>query len=437
MRRYFHDLSQHIYVGCELQVKVLFIASAFPRAAGDVITPWLVEMIHRLQQRGIVVEVLAPAYRGQGNQVVHDIQVHRFRYGPARWETLTHDQTAPDRIRERPLFLALVPGYMLCGSFAAARLVRSGAFDLVHAFWPVPHGLMGIVAKRFGRVALVCTFFGVELTWIDAQLPFLRPILRMIVRASDAVTAISSYTAERLRQVVPGTRVTIVPFGVAVRAPPVQVERGRPARIEGFELLFVGRLVERKGVHVLLEALALLRDSHPVFARVVGDGPERAALESRAAALGVEDRVLFEGAIPREQLEQRFASCDAVVLPAVKDAKGDTEGLGVVLLEAFSYAKPVIASSAGGIVDIVEPDVSGVLVPPGDADALAKAITACIADPVRTAAMGVAGRARLEREFSWPVIVERLTDVYQQVIRRPLRQSAASRAADQHRSATK
>ncbi|HEV2124522.1 MAG TPA: glycosyltransferase family 4 protein, partial [Chloroflexota bacterium] len=169
-------------------MKVLFIASAYPRAAEDIITPWLVEMIRRLQARGIVVEVLAPAYRGLGNQILHDVQVHRFRYAPARWETLTHDQTAPDRIRQRPLFLALVPFYILAGSFAAARLARSGAFDLVHVFWPMPHGIIGIAAKSFAGVPLVCTFFGVELTWVDAQLPFLRPVIGMIVRASDAIT---------------------------------------------------------------------------------------------------------------------------------------------------------------------------------------------------------------------------------------------------------
>ena len=100
------------------QVKVLYIATAFPRDPDDVITPWLVETITRLRDRGVEVEVLAPAYRGLGAQTVHGIRVHRFRYAPAGWETLTHDQTAPDRIRERPYMAALLPGYVAAGSAA-------------------------------------------------------------------------------------------------------------------------------------------------------------------------------------------------------------------------------------------------------------------------------------------------------------------------------
>ncbi len=410
-------------------MKVLVVASAFPRAAGDIITPWLVEMIHRLQERGIAVEVLAPAYRGSGDHVVHGVRVHRFRYAPARWETLTHDQTAPDRVRKQPSFLALVPFYMLSGSVAAVRLARSGGFDVVHALWPVPHGLIGIAAKHFARVPLVCTFFGVELTWVDAQLPFLRPLLRAIVRASDAVTAISSYTAERLKQVAPDADPAVIPFGAAVDAPTALLRDRLRSPSGVFELLFVGRLVERKGVHVLLQALAQLRSSHAVCLRIVGDGPERVALESRVAALGVEDQVTFEGVIPREQLEEHFASCDGVVLPAVTDAKGDTEGLGVVLIEAMSYGRPVIASAVGGIIDIVKHEETGLLVPPGDPAALAAAIGRYASDPTFAHAVAACGREYVAREFSWDTIVDRLSERYNELVSRAdSRQQATSTA---------
>ena len=173
-------------------MKVLYLVTAYPRDASDVITPWMVETIRQLRLRGVVVEVLAPAYRGMPDQVLEGVPVHRFRYAPRAWETLTHDQTAPDRIRERPWFLALVPGYVAAGSRAAARLARTGGFDVVHAFWPLPQGLLGLAAKRASGLPLVSTFFGVELTWMERQFPFLAPLLRRIVRRSDAVTAISS-----------------------------------------------------------------------------------------------------------------------------------------------------------------------------------------------------------------------------------------------------
>jgi glycosyltransferase involved in cell wall biosynthesis len=392
-------------------VRILYVVSAYPRDSGDVITPWLVETIRRLGARGVEVEVLAPAYRGSGSQTVDGVRVHRFRYAPAAWETLTHDQTAPDRIRERPRFAALVPPYVAAGSLAAARLARSGAFDAVHVFWPLPHGVIGLAAKRASGVPLVSTFFGVELTWMERQLPFLAPVLRRIVRGSDAVTAISTYTAERLKRAVPGTEPVIIPFGATVEPGALSPAPPRPPS-GAFELLFAGRLVERKGVHLLLEALARLDGDRPALLHVVGDGPERPRLEARVRELGLGAGVAFHGFVPREALEERMATCDAFVLPAVVDAKGDTEGLGVVLLEAMSYGKPVIASAAGGIVDIVRDGRNGLLVPPGDVDALAGAVRRLLDDPAAAAVMGRRGRDDVKEKFSWGVIVDGLMDVY-------------------------
>ncbi len=400
-------------------MKVLYLVTAYPRDPSDVITPWLVETIRRLRTRGIDVEVLAPSYRGLPDQTVDGVRVHRFRYAPRRWETLTHDQTAPDRVRERPYFIGLVPGYVAAGSLAAARLARSGEFDLVHAFWPLPHGLLGLAAKRASGVPLVSTFFGVELTWMESQLPFLGPVLKRIVRGSDAVTTISTYTAERLRRLVPDARSTVIPFGATVEAP-AEVPPASDPETEGrpFELLFVGRLVERKGIHVLLDALARIEPSRRLLLRVVGDGPERAALQERAGRLGLGERVAFEGFVSSEELAERFARCDAFLLPAVVDAKGDTEGLGVVLLEAMVNAKPVIASEAGGIVDIVRDGRNGWLVPPGDANALAAAVRECMDDPARRRLFGLQGREDVAAGFSWPAIVDRLAGLYHEVVAR-------------------
>jgi glycosyltransferase involved in cell wall biosynthesis len=394
-------------------VKALFIASAYPRGPGDVITPWLTETIHRLSSRGIQVEVLAPAYRGNPSTTLDGVVVHRFRYAPRRWETLTHDQTAPDRIRDRPHFAALVPGYVTAGSLAAARLTRGGDFDLVHAFWPLPHGVLGMAAARAGRIPLVTTFFGVELTWTRRQLPFLSPLLRRVVRASAAVTAISSYTAGMVRELSPTTEPVLIPFGGAVEpppeAPPVGREREAPLR-----LLFVGRLVERKGVHVLLRALAR-PEAHLAELEVVGDGPSRQELEELAAQLGLGARVRFRGTIPDAGLRGALRECHALVLPAVTDAKGDTEGLGVVLIEALTFARPVIASEAGGIVDIVSDGRNGLLVPPGDDAALAGAIAQLANDPGLAAEMGRNGRDDMRRHFSWEVIIDRLEALYSAV----------------------
>ena len=392
-------------------MRILYIVSAYSRDESDVITPWLSETIRRLGRRGVQVEVLAPSYRGLRDQVIDGVPVHRFRYAPERWEDLTHDQTAPDRVREKPAYLTLVPGYVVAGSIAAARLARSGRFDVIHVHWPIPHGVIGLAAKQASALPLVSTFHGVELTWTARKMPFLRPFLRHLIRKSDAVTANSSHTERLIREAEP-KHVVRVPFGAALE-PGASPAHGSPAGASSaFRLLFVGRLVERKGLTHLLDALASLRSRRALRLDVVGDGPLREVLESRVAALGLMDVVRFRGFVPDGELSAAFAEADAFVLPAVEDAKGDVEGLGVVLIEALMHGVPVIASESGGIVDIVRHERTGLLVKPGDAGALADAIDRLASDGGLRDRLARDGREHARTTFSWDAIIDRLVELY-------------------------
>jgi len=400
-------------------MKVLFIVTAYPRHEGDVITPWMGETIRRLIATGTAVEVLAPSYKGSRTSMIGGVKVHRFRYAPSQLETLTHDMPAMERIRRSPACAALLPGYVAAGIKAAAGVAAHGNFDIVHAFWPIPHGLFGIAARQSSSAALVSTFFSAELMWKGATRRAMAPVVRKVVNASDAVTVISSYTGERLRQYVPDAATITIPFGAAA-ANETQAGFGdsRQPRSAGdpFELLFVGRLVERKGVDILIQAAARLRDDPRLTVRVVGTGPEMSSLERAASSTGLGDRFVLEGMVSAEALAGHFARCDALVLPAVITAAGDTEGLGVVLLEAMGYGKPVIASAAGGIVDIVSDGDTGILVPPGDPDALAGAIRRAMDDPAEMRRLASRGTAHAAEAFGWNTIVTRLGAVYESAV---------------------
>lgn len=397
-------------------MKVLFIVTAYPRFEGDIITPWMGETIDRLHRAGTEVEVLAPSYKGGGATSVGGVKVHRFRYAPAALETLTHDMPAVDRIRKNPLFSALLPAYVAAGSSAGARIAREGDFDIVHAFWPIPHGLFAIAAKRASRAALVSTFFSAELNWNGALRRALAPVIRRIVKASDAVTVISSYTGERLRQYVPGVSSVTIPFGAAAVSHSIPENAPQRKRDDPFELLFIGRLVRRKGVDVLLRALALLEDDPRLHLTIVGGGPEKDALLDEASRLQLGERVTFEGVVDSERVRSLLEECHALVLPAIVTETGETEGLGVVLIEAMGYGKPVIATSAGGIVDIVTNEETGLLAPPGDASALSEVISKAMNDPESLSVIAKRGTAFAERAFGWDAIVSALSSVYETAV---------------------
>jgi len=390
-------------------MRILHLVTEFPRAPDDVIVPWLVELLKRLQVAGHEVEVFTSSYRGAPDQVVSGIPVHRFRYFPRRWERLTHEEAAPDRMRRALLYRVMAVCFVVAGMVAAWRLCRRQRYDVIHVHWPFPLALFGWAAQRARPAALVTTFYGVELRWVKTAMPFLKGFLKWAARRSDRVVAISSYTADELRELVQ-VPIEVIPYTTSL---PTPAPRGghRTARTP-LTVLFVGRLVERKGVSHLVDAASRLLPSVDVRLVIVGDGPERARIEARIREKGLDGRVAVRGRVSEAELQAAYAAADAFVLPAVIDRRGDTEGLGVVLLEAMNFGVPVVASEIGGITDIVEPGVSGLLVQPGDAAALAGALKRLASEPALAARLGDAGRRRLRERFTWEAIARRWVEVY-------------------------
>jgi glycosyltransferase involved in cell wall biosynthesis len=128
-------------------------------------------------------------------------------------------------------------------------------------------------------------------------------------------------------------------------------------------------------------------------------------LRSQVRELGLEQVVSFLGFVSKEELADEYANCDIFVLPAIVDSKGDTEGLGVVLIEALAYAKPVVATNVGGIPDVITSGQTGQLVPEKDVRSLAHAILSVLANPELFAEMGLKGLEDIQTRFSWESIV--------------------------------
>ena len=389
-------------------MRVLHITTAFPREQGDVITPWLVELLKRLRAEGVDAEVLTSSYKGAPDQVFEGIPVHRFRYFFRRWENLTHEETAPDRMRKSLLYKLLPLFFVAAGMLAAWRLARRRGYDVIHVHWPLPLAALGWAAARAAGAPTVTLFYGVELRWVAGGLRALRWFLRWAIRRSTEVVAISSYTANEVMKLV-DCPVEVIPYTFELTHAPAAAER---APRQGFEILTVGRLVERKGVVHRVEALALLPAEWSARLVGIGEGPEGPRIRARAEALGVADRVDLRGRQPDDALKAAYASADVFVLPAIVDARGDTEGLGVVLLEAMNFGVPVIASASGGIVDIVIDGETGLLVPPANDTALAAALGRIAADPALARRLGSEGRHFVRTRFSWEAIVSRWQGVY-------------------------
>jgi glycosyltransferase involved in cell wall biosynthesis len=218
-----------------------------------------------------------------------------------------------------------------------------------------------------------------------------RDALQRRAARAAAVIACNRDVAGELR--AGGANVKLVPHGVDLdRFSPHPMPPALPLR-----LLAVGRLVEKKGFDVLLEAMASL--STPAHLRIVGDGPLRTRLERVAAGQSLGDRVTFAGPLTHHSLPGAFAGAHALVVPSVQDATGDRDGLPNVVLEAMASGRPVVASDIAAIPAAVRDGHTGSLVPPADPIALAGALERLAVDPLARGRMGAAARALVEHEF--------------------------------------
>ena len=173
----------------------------------------------------------------------------------------------------------------------------------------------------------------------------------------------------------------------------------------------VGTLHEVKGQRHLIEAAALLVERGiDLEITFIGDGPDRAELEARVAELGLGTRVTFAGQRRRAEVLERLAATDVLVAPSVPTAEGKREGLPVVLIEALAAGVPAVASDLSGIPELVETDVTGILVPPGDAPAIADALERLARDPALRARLAAGGRARVAAEFDLDANARRLIE---------------------------
>ncbi|MEO0122436.1 MAG: glycosyltransferase family 4 protein [candidate division WOR-3 bacterium] len=386
-------------------MKVLFVATAFPRYKGDVITPWMIELIERLRKKGIEVSVFTSSYKGLKNQVWNGMPVYRFRYFLKKYERLTHEETAVDRFSKGGFNILLSFLYVIFGTIAIARLVRSRKFDIVHINWPFPHILFGVCAKVLSRCKVFATFYGLEIRWLKKKFPFLVKPFAFFVNRADVITAISNHTAGELKGIVK-KEIPIIPFSITVESSSVAVSD------ENF-ILFVGRHVERKGVHILIEAFKLIHKEIPHNLIIVGDGPERKNWEKMSLDYGLSDRIKFTGWVSKEELHNYYRTCSFFVLPAIYDKHGDTEGLGVVMIEAMGYSKPVIASNVGGITDVVIHGHNGILVKDNDPNELAKAIKELARNKELCRKLGENAKKDIDERFNWDKIVSKLIELYE------------------------
>jgi glycosyltransferase involved in cell wall biosynthesis len=400
------------------EIKVLVIGSVYPRYDKDAEVPWLRTSIAHLKKAGLDVQVLAPAYKGLKSHTIDGTPVNRFRYAPADWEILTHEEGAPSKMASRPWLQLLAIPYIISGFFKCIKICRQWKPDIIHAHWPFPHAYIALGAAKLFHIPLVLNFHGAELLLIRKK-KWIKPLLKFAIGQAQSIFANSSFTAGKIKA-IRDVNVEWSPYGTTLdeRRETRDEREGSglaPHPVNGkFKVLFVGRHIERKGIRYLIEAAKYLpQDKFEI--RIIGEGDLTGQLKQQAAQY---PHVLFTGKLPAAELAREYREANVFVLPAIVDHKGDTEGLGVVLIEAMESGLPVIASDVGGIPDVVVDNVSGLLVPEKSPVALADAIKRLAEDPQLTVQLLEGARNRIAEHFTWDNITRRQIEIYENLKRK-------------------
>ena len=221
--------------------------------------------------------------------------------------------------------------------------------------------------------------------------------LELKLRDAAAAVTVSDYNLHYLAERFPGAHAPLVRIynGIDLAAFPWQ-----PPRPEADEILAVGRLVEKKGFHILIEAVRILAaEGRPVRCRIVGSGEEEADLRAQIAACRLEGHVTLAGSLPQAEVKAAMRGAAMLACPCVVGEDGNRDGLPTVLLEAMALGLPCIGSDVTGIPEVVADGVTGLVAPEGDAPALARAIARLLDDPALRASLSAEARRLVERDF--------------------------------------
>jgi glycosyltransferase involved in cell wall biosynthesis len=327
------------------------------------------------------------------------VQVQRYRYAPEMLETLVNNGGIVGNLRRAPWKWLLIPGFLFGLFWSAWRAITRERPDVVHAHWLMPQGLamgvLGILDRR--TPPFLVTSHGADLFALRSA-P-LQALKRFVARRAAALTVVSGAMREEMARIgIDPHNIDLQPMGVDLThrfTPDPSVQRSRD------ELLFVGRLVEKKGLRYLIDAMPMILQSRPsAYLTVAGFGPEEAELRAQVVRLGLGAKVQFLGAVSQAELPPLYRRAAVFVAPFIHAASGDREGLGLVSVEAAGCGCPVVVSRLSAVRDVFSED-EATYVEPGDATLLAAAVVANLSE---AGSVVRPKRASLVDKFDWRAV---------------------------------
>lgn len=359
--------------------RVLCVTSNYPRWQGDSTTPFVHHLAQDLVAMGWKVDVLVPhAPTAAKHEILAGISVERFRYlWPERLETVCYQGGALMNLKQNRFNYIKLPALVFFEWAAIIKRLKDGKYDLLHSHWILPQGFTGVLAATPLKVPHIITVHGSDAFALKGKI--LSRFKHFSLVNADAVTVNSSATKRQVLSIAPElSDLSLIPLGITETQP--DLKRTAKLRLQlkdtkGPLLIFVGRLIDLKGVDDLLHAVALVSKNYEGTRLIIlGEGPLRGELEKLTESLGIEKLVKFIGWVDQSDVTNYLSAADIFIGPSKKSPDGSTEAQGLTFLEAMQTGTPVIATKVGGIIDTVQHEKTGLLVSENSPSAIAKSV---------------------------------------------------------------
>lgn len=386
----------------EQKKKLLVTASTFPRWEGDTEPRFVLDLASHMTDQ-FQVTALVPAAPGAADREMLDgVEVIRYHYFPVhKWETLCYPGAIVPRIKEKKIRILLVPFLFISLYFHLWKMLPS--YDIVHAHWLIPQGIV----QSFFKKPYIVTGHGGDVTSMNKGI--FRKLKIRCLKEANQITVVSEHLKNKVQELVPEINPNVISMGIDVS------KFGKQYYVPNYfgqgdkkVVLFVGRLAEKKGVTYLIEAMK----SIDALLVIVGDGPLRKDLQKQAAE--IKNKVIFLGAKTHEELKTIYASADVFVAPSVTAKDGDQEGFGLVMLEAMASGLPIIANNSGGITQLIINGINGLLCKEKCVDDLAYKIKRMLDDKELKCKI-IENIEKMIREYDYRMIAQRYIEMIHDV----------------------
>lgn len=388
------------------QIKILVLTTTFPRYKNDNTPGFILELSKEIKRQGIEIIVLAPHHKGAKIfEIMEGIKTFRFPYFfPKNLQRLCYEGGIMRNIKKSFLAKLQVPLFFIFYFYFSYKLVKKFKINIIHSHWIIPSGFIGGILKKILKLNHVSTAHAIDIYTLE-KLPFRKFLMSFIYKNCDYIVCVSSVLKEKIIKILnkkyfEEEKIFIKPMGMKIT--PFLISQ--KDKEDKFNILFLGRFVEKKGINYLIHAVKKISFLYKNIQLLIGGaGPLEKEVRELVKNLNLEEFVKFLGWIPRDKLPFVFKETDVLVVPSIITEEGDTEGLPTVILEAMGAGIPVIASDVGGIKDVIKDGINGFLVPPKNIEVLANRILFLIENKELREKFRIEG-INTAKEYEWDKI---------------------------------